>query len=215
MVRSLAASAVTQNPPSFAEAAILDLANDPVIRTASIDGLRRLATPATRAKLLEMSSMSSPEYARQPAIDALGKIGNAEDCQAMLNIASESKNYTQAEAYIAAGRICKEEAISVLSGINLTSSSQLLRGVAGGFGNTSSRSAVLPLINLLQSQDQTVRQAAADGLATLTHLKSKHGIEDEESAKQSYSDWLTWWSASEKTTKIYSSDQCTTPQPFP
>ena len=51
MVRSFAASAVTQNPPSFAETAILALANDPLISTRSIQGLKRLATLAARVKL--------------------------------------------------------------------------------------------------------------------------------------------------------------------
>src|SRR5207245_2266648 len=49
-VQFLAASAVTQNPPSFAEAVILEFANDPLIAISSsatqyeVNGLKRLAT---------------------------------------------------------------------------------------------------------------------------------------------------------------------------
>jgi hypothetical protein len=193
VTRSFAASAVTQHPPDFAEAAILSLADDSVIPATSIEGLKRLATPLSRAKLLQMASASSPEYLRQPAIEALGEIGNAEDCEAMLNVASENKNYTQAEGYIVAGRICKERALPTLNGLLAADGSQLLMGVAGGLANTSSRSAVPPLISLLQSSDRNIRRAAADALGTLTHRKSKYGIGDEDSAKESFSQWLGWW----------------------
>jgi len=214
MVRSFAATAVTQNPPSFVEAALLTLSNDPVIPTASIEGLKSLADTTARARLLEMSSTASPENVRQPAIQALGEIGNPEDCRAMLAIASENKNYTQTEAYIVAGRICKETALPELNSLVTVDSSQLLMGVAGGLANTSSRMAVPPLIRLLQNPDRDTRQAAADALATLTHRTAKLGIEDEGSAKQSQTEWSDWWSVNGSTATIYNSDQCRAPEPL-
>jgi HEAT repeat protein len=219
-VQQLAASAVTQNPPPFAEATILKFANDSSLAYSSmaaghaIDGLKRLATAATRAKLLEMASTTSPEHVRQPAIEALGEIGNPDDCQTMLAIAGASQNYTQAEAYIAAGRICKERALPGLAGLVGSGDSQLLMGVAGGLENTSSREAVSLLITLLQSPDRDARQHAAAGLATLTHRKSTHGVEDEHSAKQSHAEWLNWWSVNGGTATIYGYDRCVTPQPL-
>jgi hypothetical protein len=221
MVQDLAASAVTQNPPSFAEAVILNFADDPSISISSaatqyaVNGLQRLATPATRAKLVEMASTTSDEHVRQPAINALGKIGNPQDCQAMLGIASGSKNYTQAEAYTVAGRICKERALPTLTSLVNVDDAQLLMGVAGGFGNTSSRNAVPPLITVLQSPDSNTRRYAADGLATLTHWKSKYGIEDEGSARQANTEWVNWWSINGSMAPIYGSDQCVAPQPLP
>ena len=80
----------------------------------------------------------------------------AQDCQAMLAIASASENYTQAEAYIVAGRICKERALPNLTGLVGSADSQLLMGVARAFVNTSSREAVSPLIALLQSPDPNI-----------------------------------------------------------
>jgi hypothetical protein len=215
MIRSFAASAVTQHPPAFAEGAILTLSNDPVISTASIEGLERLANRTTRARLLEMASTASPEYVRQPAIQALGEIGNPEDCRALLEIASENKNYTQTEAYIVAGHICKEAALAELNNLVTADSSQLLMGVAGSLANTSSRMAVPSLIRLLRNPDRNTRRAASDGLATLTHRISNHGIEDEESAKQAYAEWSNWWSNNGRTMPIYSSDQCAAPHPLP
>lgn len=213
-VRYFAASAVTQNPPPFAEAAILALANDPQIPAASIEGLARLATPAARAKLLQMSSTKSPEYLRQPAIEALGEIGNSDDCQAMLDTASQNKNYTQGEAYIAAGHICKEQAIPTLLRVLPTADSQLLMYLATAFGNTQSRDAVAPLTALLTNPDQFVRRDVEEALATLTHRKSLYGIANADSARQSYMEWSNWWAVNGKTESLYGPDTCAEPQPL-
>jgi hypothetical protein len=215
MAKSFAASAINQNPPLFAEAALLTLSKDPEVSAESIEGLMRLATPAARVRLLEMASTRSSDNDGQTAIQALGEIGNPQDCQAMLAIAAVKKNYTQAEAYIMAGRICKENAIPVLNGLVGRNDSQLLLGIAGGLANTSSRLAVSPLIALLLSTDRNARQAAADGLETLTRRTSYHGIGDEDSAKQSYSEWSDWWSVNSTTAPIFSSDQCSATRPLP
>ena len=212
MVRYFAASAITQNPPPFVEAAILSLANDQLIPAASVEGLERLATPAARAKLLQMSSTSSPEYLRQPAIQALGEIGNSDDCEAMLNIASQNENYTQGEAYIASGRICKEQAIPALLRLLPTADSQLLMYLATAFENTLSRDAIPPLITLLSNSDEFVRRDAEEALVTLTHRRSQYGIADADSARESYGEWSHWWAANGKTTNIYGPDACSEPQ---
>ena len=214
MVRYLAASAVTQNPPRFAEVPILALADDRPLADLSINGLKRLATPAARAKLLQMASLSSPESTRQPAIRALGEIGNSEDCEAMLEIAGQNSNYTQAEAYIIAGRICKERAIPVLYSLIPSAGSQLLMGIVGGLENTSSRRAVPALIGLLQNPDRNIRRDAHEALATLTHRIAKYGTADEDSARKSYGQWSKWWAANGKKARIYTSDQCIEPQPL-
>lgn len=215
MVKYFAASAVTQNPPPFAEAAILALADDPDIRAASIDGLARLATTAARAKLLQMSSTKSPEYLRQPAIEALGEVGNSDDCQAMLDIASQNKNYTQGEAYIVSGHICKEQAIPTLLRVLPTADSQLPMYLATAFGNTQSRNAVPPLITLLANPDEFVRRDAEEALATLTHRKSQYGTADADSARQSYMEWSNWWAVNGKAATMYGPDACSEPKPLP
>jgi len=216
MVQFLAASAIAQNPPFFAEAILLSVATDPshFASAYAVRGLQRLATPSARATLLQMASPMSPKGLQQHAIEALGLIGNPEDCQAMLAIASASRNYTQAEAYTAAGRICKERALPALTALAGADDRQLLMGVAGGLANTYSRSAVPPLITLLQSPDSITRGHAEDGLAKLTHRRSKYGVEDEDAAEQSHIEWLNWWSVSGNTAPIYGSDQCMPPQPL-
>ncbi|MHB8485085.1 MAG: HEAT repeat domain-containing protein [Candidatus Acidiferrales bacterium] len=214
-VRYFAASAVTQNPPPFAEAAILALANDPDIPAASIEGSARLGTAAARAKLLQMSSTKSPEYLRQPAIEALGEIGNSDDCQAMLDIASQNKNYTQGEAYIISGYICKEQAIPTLLRVLPMADSQLLMYLATAFGNTQSRDAVPPLISLLANPDDDVRRDVEEALATLTHRKSQYGIADADSARQSYVEWSNWWVSNSKLASVYGPAACSEPEPLP
>jgi hypothetical protein len=212
--RSLGARAITQNPPRFAEAAILALTGDPVTWYASVEGLKRLGTPAARAKLLEMSSLGSAEYRRQPAIAALGEIGNAEDCQAMLSIAAQSEKYTQIEAYVTAGRICKEEAVTPLTNLIATPDPPLVGGLAYALKNTSSRDAVSPLIGLLQNPDRNVRRQAEDALAILTHRKSHYGVEDTDSALQAYRDWSKWWSDNGKAAALYNPNECVAPEPL-
>jgi HEAT repeat protein len=214
VVRFFAASAVTQNPPQFTEAAILALTDDRALADASVEGLKNLASPATRAKLLQMSTTTIPEDLRQAAIQALGEIGNPDDCQAILDLAGQSNNDNQIEAYMAAGRICKEHAITALYSLIPTANPELLKGLVFGFGNTSSRSAIPPLISLLQSPDPVMRRDVIGVLATLTHRSSQYGIEDESAAKQSYIEWLNWWTAYGKTVPIYDSDQCAAPQPL-
>lgn len=212
MVKYFAASAITQNPPPFVEAAILALANDQLIPAASVGGLERLATPAARAKLLQMSSTSSPEYLRQPSIQALGEIGNSDDCEAMLDIASQNENYTQGEAYIASGRLCKEQAIPTLLRLLPAADSQLLMYLATALENTLSRDAIPPLITLLSNSDEFVRRDAEEALATLTHRRSKYGIADADSARQSYEEWSNWWVGNSKAANIYGPDACIEPQ---
>jgi HEAT repeat protein len=202
IVKYFAASAVTQNPPRFAEAAILALANDEP--GASIGGLARLATPAARAKLREMSSINSPGSLREASIVALGDVGNSDDCEAMLGIASENEHYTQGEAYMASARICKEQAVPTLI--------RLLPAADDELENTHSRDAIPPLITLLSSGHMSVRRRAEQALATLTHRRSAHEIDDADSAREASTDWSSWWAHNSTTTNIYGPDACVEPQ---
>ena len=210
IVKYFAASAVTQNPPRFAEAAILALAND--APGASIGGLERLATPAARAKLRQMSLIDSPDYLRQASIQALGEIGNSDDCEAMLDIASENEHYTQGEAYIASAQICKEHAVPTLLRLLPAADEELLTYIATALENTRSRNAIPPLITLLSNPNESVRGRAEQALATLTHQRSQYGIDDADSARESNGDWSTWWARNSTAANIYGPDACVEPQ---
>jgi HEAT repeat protein len=216
MVRSFAASAITQHAPLFAEAAILALADDDSpVAFASIEGLARLATPSARAKLFQMSSTGSPEYLRQPAIQAIGEIKNWDDCQGMLVVGSQSEDYTQGEAYIVSAQICKEQAIPALLRLVPKADSQLLMYLATAFENTRSRNAVPPLIGLLTNPDEYVRSSVEESLATLTHRKSVYGIASADAASKSRVEWSNWWAVNGNKAPIYGPDECTDPQPLP
>jgi hypothetical protein len=212
-VRYFAASAITQNPPVFAEKAISALADDPITATVKREGLGRLGTPTARAELIAMASTGPDEF-RQPAIQALGELGNPSDCQALLFIGSQNKDYTRGEAYMYAGRVCKERAIPALSRL-LPNADPLLSGyVAAAFENTMSRDAISPLISLLASLDEGVRRDAEESLETLTHQKSQYGIASAESSNKSRMEWTSWWEANGRTAPIYGPDQCADPQPL-
>lgn len=209
-----AASAVTQNPPSFAETAILALANDAQIPGASIGGLQRLATVAARAKLLEMSSKSAPEGIQQAAMRAIAEIQNPEDCEAMLDIANRGQQYTQQQAYIASARVCRQKAIPALLPLLSSSDPQLLMYLAIAFENTRSKQAVAPLITLLVNTDVSVRRAAEESLATLTHRRSRYGIADLIAATRSFDEWSKWWASNSNSTNIYGTDACSESLPL-
>jgi hypothetical protein len=212
-IRYFAAAAITQNPPRFAEAAISALAIDPITATLRAEGLGRLGTPTARTKLIEMAASGSEEF-RQPAIQALGELGNSDDCQALLDIGNQNKNYTQGEAYIYAGRICRERAIPALLRLLPNAAPPLSGYLAAALENTLSRDAVSPLISLLTNPDEGVRRNAADALATLTHRKSQYGIESAQSSNDARLEWTHWWESKGSTARIYGPNECADSQPL-
>lgn len=213
--QALAAEAIAQNPPTWTEPNLISMANDPFVDNSAILGLDHLGTPAARAKLWDMARTPTRPDGGQPEIGALGEIGNPEDCVPMLALARASKDYTQAEAYIMAGRICKEDAVGPLSSLLGVDNSQLLTGVSGGLANTASRDAVSPLIAMLLNPQVNARQDAADALEKLTHFESNFGVEDDAAAQRTFDAWTNWWSSNEKTAPIFGADSCAPPQPLP
>ncbi len=213
-IRYFAASAISQNPPLFAEAAISADGIDPITGTVRAEGLGRLGTRTARAKLIVMASTGPDEF-RQPAIQALGELGNPNDCQALLDIGSQNNDYTQGQAYMYAGRICKERAIPAFLRLLPNADAALSGYLAVAFENTMSRRAVVPLIGLLGNPGESVRSEAERSLETLTHRKSHYGIASVEFSNKSRIEWKNWWLANASTAPIYGSYQCADPQPLP
>jgi HEAT repeats len=210
-IRYFAAEAITQNPPTFAEAAISTLATDQITGALGVEGLGRLGTPTARKRLIDLASTGS-EWIRQPAIQALGDLGNPDDCQALLEIGKLNEHYTQGEAYMFAGRVCRERAIPMLVPLLSNANTELSNYLAWALQNTQSRNAIAPLIGLLKNPDRNVRRNAADGLATLTHRKSQYGIDDANSSNEARSEWVTWWETNRDTATIFDPDDCADPQ---
>ncbi len=213
--REVVASAVAQNPPPWLDSRLISMADDLFLGGAASEGLTRLATPAARAKLWDMAKTPSRPDGGQPAIQELGEIGNPEDCEPMLALARASKDYTQTEAYIMAGRICKEDGGGPLSSLIGSDDQQVLAGVAGGLANTSSRNAVPTLITMLLNPNQSARENAVDALEKLTHLESNFDVEDDIAALKTYEAWTRWWSLYGQTAPIFGPDNCAAPSPLP
>jgi hypothetical protein len=208
----LAAEAVTQNPPGFLEPVILSMADsgDDALRFAAINGLKKLASPAARAKLIELASASGSgqdEGLAQQAIPALGEIANSDDCSAILRIAARTKQYTQGEAYMAAGRICREKAVPALNGALAGADEELAQSVATALGNTGSREAVPVLIDLLTSTDESVRIEADSALFTLTH-RNIEDVSTPAAAARVSSAWRSWWFGNSDSAPVYRPDEC-------
>lgn len=214
--RYFAVTAIAQKPPPFVEQPLMAIVDNPETTIAnivivSIEGLGRLATPSARSQLTQIASFGSEEF-RQPAIGALGEIGNPADCQAMLDIATKNEDYTQGEAYMFAGRLCKERAVPVLTDLLANADNELSSYLAAALGNTSARSAVTPLIALLGSSDKFVRSAAEDSLETLTHRRSRYAVTTTDSAEKARTEWSNWWAANANIAALYDASHCIEPQ---
>ncbi len=196
----LAHSAVLQNPPRFLENVVLALAEDPQTSAASVSGLERLATPRAKAKLAELSAAEDPM-----AVTALGELGDPAYCSLMLNIAQESREYSRFIALRAAGYLCGEGALPLLTGLLGEADASSRYEAAYAVGNSHSRQAVPVLISLLLDADPDVRRAARDSLATLTH---RHSKSDEGSAQATHRDWANWWASNGAAAPIYGIDDC-------
>jgi HEAT repeat protein len=209
---SLARSAVVQNPPQLLEDVILAMADDPHTVDAAISGLQRLATRRAKAKLAELSGAGKPEAVRQMAITALGGLGDPTYCSLMRDIAQESREYSRFIALRAAGYLCGERALPLVTS-QLASADQSPRYEAAyALGNSHSRKAVPLLIPLLLDPDSDVRRAARESLAALTHRRSKN---DGRPAQEIYRDWTNWWASHRASAPIYGIDECKEPEPLP
>jgi HEAT repeat protein len=209
---STARSAVVQNPPLLLEDLILAMADDPDTVRYAVSGLQRLATPRGKAKLAKLSGAANPEIVRQMAVTAVGELGDSAYCSAMLNIAQESREYSRFIALRAAGYLCGEKALPLLTGLLGEADYSSRFEAAFALGNSHSRKAVTLLIPLLLDPDSNVRRAARDSLATLTHRRSK---DDERPARRIYGDWTNWWASHGASAPIYSIDNCKEPEPLP
>jgi len=204
-IRGLARAAVLQNPPRFLENLILALADDPQTGPSSVPALQRLATPQTKAKLAELSRAGNPE-----PISALGESGDPAYCSLMLDIARESRHYSRFIALRAAGYLCGEVALPLLTGLLGEADASSRYEVAYALGNSHSREAVPPLISLLLDADPNVRRAAHDSLATLTH---RHSKSYDGPARRTHDDWANWWASKGATAAIYRIDECEESEP--
>jgi hypothetical protein len=207
----LAGSAVVDNPPPFLENVILALADDPQTTTYSISGLERLATPRAKAKLAKLSAADNPECIRQMAITALGGLGDATYCSLMLAISQESREYSRFIALRAAGYLCGERAMPLLTSQLASADYSSRFEAACALGNSHRREAFPLLIPLLLDADPNVRRAARDSLAALTHRRSK---DDGGSAEAIHRGWTNWWASNGATTPIYGIDDCKEPDPL-
>jgi len=204
-IRGLARAAVLQNPPPFLEDVILALADDPQTTPSSVPALQRLATPQAKAKLAELSAAENPD-----AISALGEMGDPAYCSLMLNIARESRDYSRFIAMRAAGYLCGEVAVPLLTGLLGEADASSRFEAAYALGNSHSRDVVPVLISLLLDADPNVRRAAHDSLATLTH---RHSKSYDGAARRTHDDWANWWASKGATATIYRIDECEESEP--
>jgi hypothetical protein len=162
------------------------------------------------AQLAELSAAHNPEYIRQMAVSALGKLGDRAYCSLMLDIARESREYSRFIALRAAGYLCGEVALPLVKGLLGEGDASSRFEAAYALGNTHSRDAVPMLISLLLDADPNVRRAACNSLATLTH---RHSKSNDGPARRTHDDWANWWISNGATAAIYWIDECKKSKP--
>jgi hypothetical protein len=200
--RSMALMALTEHPRDFLEPLILELSQNPGTRSASVEGLRKLGTDAAKHRLTELTDSQYDESLRQPATTALVELGDRNYCDVMLRLMNLHHGYTSEIAARGAGLLCGETAISQL--VSLLSASPVRAfEIAYALGNTASRNALPPVIELLKNSDAGVRRAAREALYTLTHRQSSFT-----SVPGEYQEWTTWWASQGSTARIFSPAEC-------
>ena len=201
----LARSALLQNPPRFLENVILELADNPQTGPSSVPALQRLATPQTKAKLAELAAGENQE-----AISALGELGDPAYCSLMLGIARKSRDYSRFIASRAAGNLCGQDALSLLTAMLDEADASSRFEAAYALGNSHNRQAVPMLVSLLLDADPNVRRAAKESLMTLTH---RHPKNYDGPARVTHDDWANWWTSNGATAAIYRIDECDESEP--
>jgi hypothetical protein len=130
----------------------------------------------------------------------------------MLDIARESREYNRFIALRAAGYLCGEKVLPLATAELANADPSPRYEAAYALGNSDDREAVPLLISLLLDQDENVRRAARDSLATLTHRHSKN---DGGPTQSVFRDWNDWWRSSGATVPIYGIDECKQTEPLP
>ena len=212
--RALAVAAVTQYPQDFFQDVLVGLADDSLERSAGIAGLENLGTAGAKERLAQLSGAGNDEAVRQKAIQALGELDDPAYCPLMLDMAKRDPQYSGTIAARAAGALCGEKALPTLLTLLAQVKPNMRPEIAHAVGNTQSRGAVTPLISLLLDRNVELRIAATQALAALTHRRSAHDVNSEESALQAYREWTGWWGLNAQRAAIYGVKDCTQPEPL-
>ncbi len=126
----------------------------------------------------------------------------------MLDIARESREYSRFIASRAAGNLCGEVALPLLTPLLAEADASSRFEAAYALGNSHSRQAVPMLVSLLLDADPNVRRAAKESLTTLTHRHPRAGP-----ARVTHDDWANWWASNDATAAIYRIDECDESKP--
>jgi len=128
----------------------------------------------------------------------------------MLQLMNSRQGYTSEIAARGAGLLCGEKAIPQLVAIlGRYPNTFNVYEIAYALGNTSSRTAVPILIELLNHADNDGRRAVNDALYTFTHRNSSSHDSGAE-----HQDWVTWWAKEGKTAEIFGPGQCPSARRF-
>jgi hypothetical protein len=208
--------------PPFLEDTLLNMLDSEEWGNALV-GLRHLNTPRARealAKIVEFGVPIAPdaddletvERSDEPsaAMKYLGEMGDPGYFPLLLKATQQAPVGTQTRVY-------GTEAVAMLGGsdalpflaseINASTESQRIQGVFG-MSLTASRDAVPILIDLLQSSDEEIRQAAEISLERLTHRAATSDEVPSLGPAWLHKTWQAWWTCNSAAAAIYAPHEC-------
>jgi hypothetical protein len=217
-----ALEAIVYLAPPFMEETLLKMIDSDEWGEALI-GLQHLNTVGAKEALSKIAEngvqikpdaddLEKAERSVEPglAIKYLGEMGDPAYFPLLLEVTKRASFESQTRFYgtLAVGKLGGQDAIPFLvSEINASTEGQRMQG-AIAMSLTASRDAMPPLLNLLKSPEEDVRQVAENGLETLTHRRVMNGNVSTVDPALLYRTWQSWWKWNSGTARIYAHDEC-------
>lgn len=139
---------------------------DPLEQVALIDALSQRDDPAAVPEIVELAKQSKPET-RVAAVSALGTLGSDKDIPLLIHVAAAAGDPAQAAARQALGLVHRGNPNKALQNLLSVSESATQVEVIRALSSRSAVEAIPQLLQLARQADDTVRDAAFQGLARL------------------------------------------------
>lgn len=215
-----ARDAISEMAPPFLEKMISEFAANPYTASFAVKGLSRIDTDESHADLVKLFDKSTDLNIRESIVHALAETNSSDQLGFFAGLlpghTSEPEDRVRQWAVLAIGRLGGDHGVDLLSSfLNGTSTrpSPWLRSViATALSSSRSKSAIPILIDMYGDADGLVRNNVCGSLMSLTHRRWCDGSGQ---TARLQSSWRNWWQENGSSTKVYGTEECTTPNEAP
>jgi hypothetical protein len=203
-----AREAIAEMAPEFLEKHIAGFATSPV-RTPelAVAGLSQIPTDESRADLIKLYDNSTDLLLRRQIVEALAGIATHDQvsffAQLLPGRSTPSDDQIREWATLGLGHIGGDVAVRALAQAPMTQNPQIRRDIVVALGNTKSRAAIPPLIQMYH--DDALKNDVCGALRELTHYTWCDGSGDNGKLQ---SRWRQWWNTHGSKVNLYGNDQC-------